>query len=195
MSLLVPTNKVRIYRASQEYKHDLNILRTLEDVNGEDVWAMIRTSDMDILDITVGLAMIRYCTMHIDSRHDCDYHYALELKKSRVLHGIKEPVQEALAVAATAGALTLTLPKTVGFGQGDMVVIGNGEHWEEVRVKSTTSSQLRLYSDNGLQYSYDTGALVRASSFWQVVKAQGPEVIGPTRIVTLAQLGRHEAVS
>ena len=195
MGLMAKSNKVRIYRASQKLQHDMNLLRTLEDVNGEDVWALAKTSTMEVLEVVAGVAMTRYMDLWIESRYECDYHFCVELKKSRKLKGLLEVVEEQLVSQATAGATELVLPKTIGFGAGDMVVISDGVNTEEVRVKAVNATNLCLYSDNGLEYTYAAGTLVRASTFWQVIKAQGPEVIGPTRVVTMEQLGRHEAVS
>lgn len=195
MGLMAKSNRVRIYRASQKVQHDLNLLRTLEDVNGHDVWALAKTSTMEVLEIVAGVAMTRYMDMWIESRYECDYHFCVELKKSRKLKGLLEVVEEPLATEADIGDLTLALPKTVGFGAGDMVVISDGTNMEEVRVKGVTAEGLTLYSDNGLEYGYAPGTTVRASTFWQVIKAQGPEVVGPVRVVTMQQLGRHEKVS
>ena len=195
MGLMAKSNYVRIYRASQQVQHDLNLLRTLEDVNGHDVPALAKTSTMEVLEVVAGVAMSRYMDLWIESRYECDYYFCVELKKSRKLKGYLDTVQEALTAAVNAGDTSLTLPKTVGFGAGDMVVVSDGTNMEEVRVKNVDGNNLTLYNDNQLEHNYAAGTLVRASTFWQVIKAQGPEVIGPTRVVTMVHLGRHEAVS
>jgi len=195
MGSVSKTNPVRVYRGSQQLSHDLNTLMALEDVNGEDIWVMLRGTESEIIDMTPGQPPARRLEMCVERQYDVDFGYFVEVKRARVLDGVREAVEETLTAGVAAGALTLPVTDVIGFASGNTVIISDGTYNEEAKVKSVGEDSLTLYSDSALRRAYASGTVVRASLFYQVVDVKVPEELGPMRVVTLMQTASHEKVS
>ena len=195
MESVPKSHPVRVYRGSQQLSHDLNTLMALEDVNDEDIWVMLRGTESEIIDMTAGQPPARRLEMWVERQYDVDFGYFVEVKRARVLDGVREAVEETLTEAVEAGDLTLPVTDVIGFASGNLVIISDGTYSEEAKVKSVGDDSLTLYSDSALRRGYATGTVVRASRFYQVVDVKVPEELGPMRVVTLMQTASHEKVS
>jgi hypothetical protein len=192
---IAKTNPVRVYRGSQELTHDLNAILKLEDVNSEDIWVMLRGTQSEIIDMTPGQPMSRRLEMWVDREYDVDFGYFVEVKRARVLSGVREAIEETLSSAVVAAAVSLPVTGIVGFLSGDTLVVSDGTNSEAARVKSVGATTLTLYSDSALNRGYAAGSVVRASRFYQVVDVRVPEELGSVRVVTLMQTAGYGKVS
>lgn len=195
MSIVRGTHLLRVYRQVQGKRHDLNAVRSLVDVNGEDVWGIVKPVQSEIIDIGPGSQVSRRVELWMDSELDLDIGYLVELKRTRVLEGQREVIEEALTSGAAAGSTTLHVASTVGFRKGDAVLLWDGStSWEESRVQDFDASSLTLYADCALTGSYQTNDYVRVARMFRVVDQRIPEDVGPYRVAVLQHVAHQLAV-
>ena len=186
---------IRIYRPQRSLSHDLNPISTATDILGEDLWAEIRPTTGELLDLTPGGGQLRRLELWLDSRYDLDNGYLVEVKRPRTINGTRSAVEEIAATSLSEGATSITLPRTTGFRAGDHIVVSGGGSAEQAKVKAVAALTLTLYADCALTNAYDAGATVRASRVYQVVDQLQPEEVGPYRRAVLREVSFAAVVS
>lgn len=189
------THRARIYRSGQNVQHDLNLVRNLVDVYGADVWATVKSTDGEIIDMSPGVQVARRIEMWVTVDYDLDIGYLVELKRTMVLDGARTVVQQALTSMVTAGSTLMPVAQTTGFRSGDDVVISDGTTWEQSKVQSVGPTVLGLYADCALKAGYSAGSIIRASRMWRVVDIPIPDDVGPYRVAVLQHVAHALAVT
>ena len=202
----IGSHLVRVYRGSNQVQHNLNTILQMEDVNGTDIFGIVKKQNDLIVDMgPQAMTAGHRCELWIASDYDLDHGYFVELKRTRVLDGQRVAVEEALTDDVEGGSVVLPVAQTVGFRSGDAVVIV-GAQSESSRVKCLGGSAepysldyaqytaLTLYDDCALSNSYEAGDVVRASTFHRVIDLQAPDATAPYRIVTLLQIAAQGAL-
>ena len=189
------THRARIYRSAQNVQHDLNLVRNLVDVYGADVWATVKPTDGEIIDMSPGVQVARRIEMWVTTDYDLDIGYLVELKRTKVLDGARTVVQQALTSNVTAGSTLMPVAQTTGFRSGDDVVISNGTTWEQSKVQSVGPTVLGLYADCVFKAGYAAGSVIRASRMWRVVDIPIPDDVGPYRVAVLQHVAHALAVT
>jgi len=179
----------------QERQHNLNVLRDLEDVYGADVWAVVKPTESEIIDMGVQSDTARRLDLWLESKYDLDVGYLVEVKRTRVLDGTRAALQTTLSADAAVGAVTLSVADETGFRSGDALVVWDeASAWEETRVRSVGTERLTLHTDCALQAAYSTGAVVRASRLYRVMDQRIPEDVGPYRVALLQHVASRMVV-
>lgn len=195
MSIVRGTHLLRVYRQAQVKRHDQNALRSLIDVNEADVWGIVKPTQSELIDIGPGSQVSRRIELWMDSELDLDTGYLVELKRTRVLEGQREVIEEDLTSGAAAGSTTLQVASTVGFRKGDAVLLWDkSTNWEESRVQDFTATSLTLYSDCALTGGYGAGDVVRVARMYRVIDQRIPEDVGPYRVAVLQHVAHQLAV-
>jgi len=190
------THLARVYRPAPNRKHDLNVVRGLVDVSGNDVWVTVRPADGEIIDLNPGSVPVRAMNLWMPSKYDLDIGYFVELKRTRVLDGEREVVEEELVSGVVSGVTSLSVAKTTGFREGDGVVVWDGDDtWEDTKVRTVGATTLTLYSDCALVGDYAVGSVVRASRMYRVEALPEPDDVGPFRVAYIKHTLRQLAVS
>ena len=199
------THLARIYRGSLQVQHDLDAIMSLEDVNGEDVFVQVKPQQDTLIDLSPqGIPSAHRCEMWLTDDYDLDRGYFVELKKTRVIDGSREAVEESLLSAVTTGATILRVSTGIGFRSGDQVVISGTEGSESSRLKrvggigtigSVTNCNMTLYADCALVRGYAAGGVVRASAFYRVVDMPSPAGVRPYKIASLIQVAARGIVA
>ena len=190
------THLARIYRPAPGRKHDLNVVRSLVDVTGEDVWVMVRPVEGELIELSPGTIPVRAMHLWVSSDVDLDFGYFVELKRTRVLDGDREVVEQALLANVAAGATSLSVARTTGFRSGDGVVVWDGSNtWEDTKVRTVGDTSLTLYADSALVGAYIAGAIVRASRMYRVEAIPEPDDVGPWRVALIKHTLRQLVVS
>ncbi|MHB8994550.1 MAG: hypothetical protein ACYC63_04795 [Armatimonadota bacterium] len=193
------THLVRIYRGALQIQHDLDAIMHMEDVNGQDIFGIIAPLSDTIIDIgPQGIPSGHRCELKLTTDFDIDRGYFVEVKKTRVLDGARVAVEELLTSAVAAGAVEMHLANCVGFRSGDPVIVTDGTHSENSRVKKVAAgepgSTLEVYEDCSLSRSYATGSKIRASAFFRVIDMPSPNGVGPYKVAVLLQVAARGTV-